>query len=142
MDTASASDSMIIRFSGGKRIDAEYAGHVIHTDQAVERGGENGAPEPFALFLAALGTCAGLYVLGFCQARGIPTDGMRLVQRHEFEPTTHRLVAVRLDILLPVGFPEKYVAAVRQAAASCKVKKALIAPPLVDVTARVSRDAA
>jgi ribosomal protein S12 methylthiotransferase accessory factor len=141
-DEVTAMDEMVIRFTGGKRVDAEYAGHVIHTDQPTEKGCDGSAPDPFALFLAALGTCAGIYVLGFCQARGIPTEGIRLVQRHEFEPGSHKLVAVRLDVLLPVEFPEKYVAAVRHAAESCKVKKALANPPLVEVIASVRKDVA
>ncbi len=37
------------------------------TDQGVEHGGGGAAPEPFDLFLASLGTCAGLYALRFCQ---------------------------------------------------------------------------
>ena len=135
-------EPMVIRFTGGKRVEAEYEGHVIETDQSKEHGGEDSAPEPFSLFLAALGTCAGLYVLGFCQARGIPTDGIRMTQRHEFDPTTHKLASVALDIDLPPGFPDQYVAAVRNAAASCKVKKALSEPPAIDVVSHVRVHAA
>ena len=61
-------------FPGGKRVDAQADGFLLHTDQPRERGGEGSAPEPFTLFLASLGTCAGLYVLGFCQTRNIRTD--------------------------------------------------------------------
>ena len=30
-------------------------------------GGQGSAPTPFATFLASMGTCAGIYVLGFCK---------------------------------------------------------------------------
>jgi ribosomal protein S12 methylthiotransferase accessory factor len=80
-----------------------------------------------------LATCAGLYVLVFCQTRGIPTDQLSLVQEQIFEDG--KLQRVRLSIGLPPGFPEKYVDAVRAAANSCKVKKALAAPPELEVVA-------
>jgi len=127
-----------IRFPGGKRVDAELGGHVVHTDQSPEHGGEGTAPEPFELFLSSLATCAGLYVLGFCQARQIPTEGIELMQSHRFDATGQKLEAVQLDVVLPYGFPEKYRHAVINAAASCKVKKALFSPPTVTVSARSS----
>jgi len=58
------SDNMIISFGGGKKVNADYRGFTIQTDQSVNGGGEESAPEPFALFLASIGTCAGIYV--FC----------------------------------------------------------------------------
>ena len=125
-----------ITFPGGKRVNADFGTHVVKTDQSAEHGGDGSAPEPFELFLASLATCAGLYVLGFCQARSISTEGIELVQSHRFDPATHRLERVELEILLPVTFPEKYRPAIERAAAGCKVKKALLTPPEVVVSAR------
>ena len=122
-----------IAFTGGKKVDAEFAGYRVRTDQPIEQGGSGSAPAPFDLFLASLATCAGLYVLGFCQARGIPTEGMTLVQHNRFEPVSHRLEGVELDIGLPPSFPAKYREAVARAAESCKVKKTLGAPPTISV---------
>ena len=90
-------------------------------------------PEPFDLFLASLPTCAGIYVLGFCQTRNIPTQGIKLIQRQRFDEATHRLEHVELEIVLPQGFPEKYRTAVARAAEGCKVKKVLASPPEVAV---------
>jgi ribosomal protein S12 methylthiotransferase accessory factor len=125
-----------ITFPGQKRVDAELGSHVIRTDQSVAHGGAGSAPEPFDLFLASLATCAGIYVLGFCEARGIPANDIELVQRHHFDDA-HRLTRVDLDIVLPPTFPEKYRAAVERAAAGCKVKKALTSPPDIAVAAKV-----
>jgi putative redox protein len=122
-----------VSFPGGRRVDASQAGLVVHTDQSPGHGGEGSAPEPFDLFLASLATCAGLYVLVFCQTRGIPTDRLSLVQDQVYEDG--KLQRIRLSIMLPPGFPEKYVDAVRAAANSCKVKKALSAPPELEVVA-------
>ena len=127
---------MTISFPGGKRVDAAFDGHVIRTDQSPAGGGDGSAPEPFAHFLASIGTCAGIYVLGFCQARGIPTDGIRLVQRVDFDPVKHRLARVAIEIELPDSFPERYRDAVRRAADLCAVKRAILDPPELAVTTR------
>ena len=65
---------LTITFPGGARVDAAIGQHVVRTDQPVRGGGENSAPTPFSLFLASIGTCAGIYVLGFCAQRGLPRD--------------------------------------------------------------------
>ena len=120
-----------INFPGGKRVDAVLGEQLIQTDQSVAHGGTGSAPEPFDLFLASLATCAGLYVLVFCQTRSIPTDQLSLVQEQIFEDG--KLRGVRLNIVVPADFPEKYLDAVRAAASGCKVKKALSDPPDVEV---------
>jgi putative redox protein len=126
---------MQITFSGGKRVDATLMGKTIHTDQARENGGEGAAPEPYVTFLASLGTCAGVYVLEFCRARNLPTEGITLVQQHDFNPVTHKLENVRIEIKLPDDFPEKYRKAVQRAADHCAVKRTILDPPKFEVVA-------
>jgi putative redox protein len=126
-----------ITFPGGKRVNAEMGGVIIPTDQSVEDGGEGSAPSPFAYFLASLGTCAGIYVLSFCQQRDIATEGMSLSQRMEFDVDgsgKRRLSRVTLDIMLPPGFPEKYRNAVVKTAELCTVKKVISDPPEFVIT--------
>ncbi len=125
-----------VTFPGGKRVDASYDGRVVHTDQSPQHGGEGSAPEPFELFLTSLATCAGIYVLGFCQARNIPTDGIRLDQEARYDDK-HVLSEIVMRVHLPATFPEKYRGAVVAAANGCKVKKVLASPPRFDVAAVV-----
>ena len=117
-----------ITFPGGKRVDAELRGRVIATDQPKDSGGGGSAPEPFALFAASIGTCAGLYALSFCQSRGLPTEGLALRENLRFDDK-HRLLAVELEVELPTGFPEKYREPLIRAAEGCAVKKAIQAVP-------------
>lgn len=127
---------MAISLPGGKKVDVTYKDFVVHTDQSVEAGGQGGAPEPFALFLASLGACAGYYVLAFCQNRQISTQGIRLVQRTLPRPDGKGLGRVEIEVILPPEFPEKYVSAVARAADACAVKKAILNPPEMKVSAR------
>ena len=85
---------MIIDFPGGARVDAHFGDFVVPTDQPPAGGGEGSAATPFATFLSTIGTCAGIYVLGFCRQRGIPTDGIRLVQRTHTDRSTGMVTVV------------------------------------------------
>ena len=60
---------MEITFDGGKVITAHINGHEIKTDQPVMGGGTNTAPSPFELFLASIGTCAGIYAVTMVPAQ-------------------------------------------------------------------------
>ncbi len=131
----SASEPITIRLPGGRRIDAQFRGHTVHTDQPTTNGGEDTAPSPFELFLASIGTCAGIFIQGFCANRKIPTEGIELVQR-----VTHgedgALASVELEIHLPETFPEKYREAVLKVVEGCSVKKAIAAQPTFTVRHR------
>ncbi len=131
-------NELIVEFPGGARVDAHYGPYTIKTDQPPMAGGEGSAPTPFSLFLASMGTCAGIYVLGFCRQRGLPTEGIRIVQRMESDSRTHMISHVSLEIVLPPGFPEKYREAVIRSAEQCAVKKHLEAPPQFTVTTKVA----
>jgi ribosomal protein S12 methylthiotransferase accessory factor len=129
-----SNNEMTISLGPGKRVAANYGDFSIDTDQSAKNGGDASAPEPFDLFLASLGTCAGIYVLGFCQSRDLPTDGIELKQRWE-RNAEGKLSAIHLEIRVPPEFPEKYHAALVRSASKCAVKKVLENPPELSVQA-------
>ena len=124
---------MLIDFPGGARVDAHFGGLTLKTDQPPQGGGQGSAPTPFNTFLASVGTCAGIYVLGFCRQRGLSTEGIRLTQRMEADPATGLIGRIGIQIHVPPDFPEKYHAALVRAADQCAVKKHLEHPPTFDV---------
>lgn len=126
---------MKITFEGNKKVIADYKGYRIVTDQPVRAGGDSSAPAPFDLFLASLGTCAGIYVKGFCDQRDIPTEGISLTQETIVNPETHLVSDLTITIHLPATFPEKYKDAVINAANLCAVKRHLHNPPAMVVKA-------
>jgi ribosomal protein S12 methylthiotransferase accessory factor len=130
---------MKIYFPGGKKVYADFNGFTHITDQPVKAGGEGTAPPPFDLFLASMGTCAGIYILGFCQQRGISTEGIELNQSMDFNPVSKRFETINLEIKLPKNFPEKYQSAVVQAANLCAVKKHMENPPEFNVYATAGK---
>jgi ribosomal protein S12 methylthiotransferase accessory factor len=128
---------MVIDFPGGARVDAHYGPYDIRTDQPPAGGGKGEAPTPFALFLASMGTCAGIYVLGFCQQRGLPTEGIRIVQSMYRNPATGLIGKVGMEIQVPPSFPEKYKESLIRSAQLCAVKKHLENPPEFEITTQV-----
>jgi putative redox protein len=127
---------MIIDFPGGARVDAHFRGHDLPTDQPAGGGGADAAPMPFELFLASIGTCAGIYILGFCRQRGIPTEGIRIVQNNIPNPTTGLIEKIDLEIQVPPTFPKQYHEALIRSADLCKVKKSLEHPPKFEIVTK------
>jgi putative redox protein len=120
---------MEITFEGGKVVTAHSHGHIIRTDQPVADGGKDSAPSPYELFLASIGTCAGIYVKSFCDNRQISADGIKIIESIEWSKETGLPLKINLDIKLPEGFPEKYKASLIHVADLCKVKKTMVNPP-------------
>lgn len=123
----------LITLDGQRKVTAHLPeGFTVATDQPADEGGSGSAPTPFDLYLAALGTCAGVYVEDFCTHRGIPVDRISLQQSSEFTLDAngkHHLARVTLKISLPDDFPEKYRAAVAHVAELCAVKRSILNPP-------------
>lgn len=124
-----------ITFPGGARVDARFGDHIVNTDQPPTGGGDGSAPSPFAHFLASIGTCAGIYALNFCRQRGISTEDLRLLQRHEVDPGNGMIRRIEIEIDLPPDFPQQYLEALVRSADLCAVKKHLLNPPDVQVFA-------
>jgi ribosomal protein S12 methylthiotransferase accessory factor len=123
---------ILVDFPGGSRVDAHFGNFTVPTDQPPTAS----APSPFEVFLSSIATCAGIYVLGFCQQRRLPTDGIRIVQRTHTNPATHMIDQIDLEVLIPPEFPEKYRDSLIRAAELCKVKKHLENPPKFQITTK------
>ncbi len=125
---------MMIDFPGGSRVDAHFGPYTVPTDQPPVAS----APSPFELFLSSIGTCAGIYVLGFCQQRGLPTEGIRIIERINHSRMTGMVETIGLEIQVPPDFPEKYRDSLVRSAELCAVKKHLENPPKFEITTQVA----
>jgi len=128
---------MEVVFPGNKKVNAIYKGFTVETDQPRDEGGDGSAPEPFDLLLASIGTCAGVYVVYFCEERGIDTTGIKMTLQFERNEKKHLVEEVRIHIDLPPGFPPKYKTAVVKTAGLCTVKRNILNPPRFSITAEI-----
>ena len=124
---------LLIDFPGGSRVDAHFGNFTVNTDQPPA----SSAPSPFEVFLASIGTCAGIYVLGFCQQRGLPTTDIRIIERVNHSQLTHMVEKIDLEIQVPATFPEKYRESLTRSAELCAVKKHLENPPQFNISTEV-----
>ena len=129
--------TMEISFPGNKKVNAHYKGFSIETDQPAAEGGDGSAPEPFDLFLSSLGTCAGIYVVYFCEERNIDTTGLKMSLTFDRNEQTHLIEKVNIKISLPPGFPKKYRSAGVKTAGLCTVKRNILNPPEFLITADI-----
>ncbi len=128
---------MNVSFPGAKKVNASYKGFTIETDQSKKAGGDGIAPEPYSLFLASIGTCAGIYIVYFCEKRGIDTTNIKLRLEFKKNEKKHLIEAIHIHVDLPPDFPPKYKAAVIKAAELCTVKRNIIDPPKFDISAEI-----
>ncbi len=121
--------TLAVSFPGGKKVDVDLEGVKIETDQSPAHGGAGSAPEPFALFLASLASCAGIFALGFCQSRELPTEGLAIDMEWENEDQPPFAAKVIFRVTLPKDFPEKYRPSIIRSIEKCKVKYYINNPP-------------
>ncbi|PID28869.1 MAG: osmotically inducible protein OsmC [Candidatus Cloacimonadota bacterium] len=117
--------SIVVKFPGGKKVDAHIDNHIVKSDQPVMAGGDDSAPSPFMIFLGSLANCAGIFALSFCQQRGIDTEGLKLEVETEFDRTKGMISKIITNITLPPNFPEKYNNAIKKSVELCAVKRHL-----------------
>ena len=114
-----------ITFGTNKKVDAAFRQFELKTDQSKESGGDETAPEPFELFLAALGTCAGIYAKSFLDVRKISTRGMYLTLEPFFKENQKLMDRIRICLYVTQAFPEKYMRAIIKSMEGCAVKNQL-----------------
>jgi ribosomal protein S12 methylthiotransferase accessory factor len=125
---------MLIDFPGGLRVDAHFGPFTVATDQSPA----SSAPAPFDLFLASIGTCAGIYVLGYCKNHGLPIEGIKILQKIHSNPASGMVEKIDLEIQVPASFPKEHYASLIRSAELCKVKKHIAQPPAFEVYIQVN----
>jgi putative redox protein len=131
-----ASHEIKIAFGDGLKVDAEYKGFVIQTDQPVHQGGGGSAPAPFDYFLVSIATCAGLYALAFCRERNIPIEDLGVTMSMEKGQISKMIDKITVTVDLPPGFPEKYKPVIVKAIDRCTVKAHIVRAPQFEIVTR------
>jgi uncharacterized OsmC-like protein len=122
-------DTIEVRFTGGKLIEAQVGEFTLQTDQPLKYGGKASAPAPFDLFLGSLATCAGIFAWNFCESRQLPTEGLALQMECIDDEKKKMIVQIKFHLTLPDGFPEQYRSSIIRAIDLCAVKQHMQSPP-------------
>ena len=125
-----------VKFGGGLKVDVEYKGFVVRTDQPVRDGGDGTALSPFDYFLVSLAACAGFYALAFCRERKISVQGLNVTMSAERGEASKMIDRVTIAVDLPADFPERYKFALVKAIDHCTVKAHIMRPPQFEIVTR------
>ncbi len=114
-----------VSFSGNKKIDVEFKNFKVKTDQSKKNGGDESAPDPFSIFIASLGACAGFFANTFCDTRKISTEQMHLFVEVVFKKKQKLMHQVNISLHVDENFPERYIQPIIKSMNSCAVKNQL-----------------
>jgi len=123
-----------IKYIDGKKFSAENRAHTIIIDQPKEGGGEDQGPNPPEIFVDALGSCIGVYVLAFCKNTGLNPDGMKIVLYWEKaldKPARIKSINVKID--LPKADVGARKAALLKVAESCLIHETIKHQPEINI---------
>lgn len=126
-------NSMKVTFDRGKIFRAHVRGHEIAVDQPLDNNGEDTAPTPTELLVAALGTCVGLYANSFLRRHEVDTSGLSLEVIWEKATNPDRISAFSIKLHVPAGVPEKLRLPLLRVAKSCYVHNTMANHPAVEV---------
>jgi ribosomal protein S12 methylthiotransferase accessory factor len=114
-----------VRFLENLRLEASFDDFKIIADQPIRYKGDGTAPSPFDYFLASSALCAAYFVRVYCEARGIGTDDIRLIQNNIVDPENRYNQTLSLEIELPETISEHDREGILKAMDRCSVKRVI-----------------
>ncbi len=125
---------MLIEYAGGMKLTINHRGHQVVTDQIEAQGGDDSALTPTELFVGALGSCAGVYVLGFAKRHGVLVDGLRIEVEYTYAEHPRRVGSVQIQVKMPQPVEAHLLSGLQKAAEQCLVHNSLRQPPQVSIS--------
>ena len=114
-----------VRFLDNLRLEASFDDFKVITDQAIRYKGDGTAPNPFQYFLASSALCAGYFVKVYCNANGIPTEDIHLVQDNVVDPENRYQQTFQISAELPEGLSDEHRDGIISAMDRCTVKRVI-----------------
>ncbi|MCO7188980.1 MULTISPECIES: OsmC domain/YcaO domain-containing protein [unclassified Pseudoalteromonas] len=129
-----------VNYLDNLRIDARFDDFSVIADQPIRYKGDGSAPSPFDYFLASSALCAAYFVKVYCNARDIPTDGIRVAQNNIVDPENRYNQIFKIQVELPESISEKDRLGILRSIDRCTVKKVIQTGPEFQVEAVESLD--
>ncbi|QUI61237.1 OsmC domain/YcaO domain-containing protein [Pseudoalteromonas sp. A22] len=124
-----------VNYLDNLRIDAKFDDFSVIADQPIRYKGDGSAPSPFDYFLASSALCAAYFVKVYCNARDIPTDGIRVAQNNIVDPENRYNQIFKIQVELPESISEKDRQGILRSIDRCTVKKVIQTGPEFQVEA-------
>ena len=118
-----------VNFLDNLRIEAKFDDFSIIADQPIRYKGDGSAPSPFDYFLASSAMCAAYVIKVYCNARDIPTDGIRVAQNNIVDPENRYNQIFKIQVEIPEHISERDREGMLRAVDRCTVKKVIQTGP-------------
>ncbi|BBN81736.1 protein involved in RimO-mediated beta-methylthiolation of ribosomal protein S12 YcaO [Pseudoalteromonas sp. A25] len=118
-----------VNFLDNLRLEAKFDDFSVIADQPIRYKGDGSAPSPFDYFLASSALCAAYFVKVYCNAREIPTEGIRLSQNNIVDPENRYNQIFQIQVELPERISEKDREGILRSIDRCTVKKVVQTGP-------------
>ena len=118
-----------VNFLDNLRIEAKFDDFSIVADQPIRYKGDGSAPSPFDYFLASSAMCAAYFIKVYCNARDIPTDGIRVAQNNIVDPENRYNQIFKIQVEIPEHISERDREGMLRAVDRCTVKKVIQTGP-------------
>jgi ribosomal protein S12 methylthiotransferase accessory factor len=118
-----------VNFLDNLRLEAKFDDFSVIADQPIRYKGDGSAPSPFDYFLASSALCAAYFVKVYCNAREIPTDGIRLSQNNIVDPENRYNQIFQIQVELPESISDKDREGILRSIDRCTVKKVVQTGP-------------
>ena len=118
-----------VNYLDNLRQEAKFDDFTVIADQPIRYKGDGSAPGPFDYFLASSALCAAYFVKVYCNARGIPTDNIRLSQNNIVDPENRYKQIFKIQVELPSDISEKDRQGILRSIDRCTVKKVIQTGP-------------
>ncbi len=91
-----------VKYAGGKKFIAKNRKHTVTIDLPSDFGGSDKGPTPPELFIDAIGSCMGVYIITYCNTVGLNTEGLTIKIDWEKElkekPAYLKKIDVKIDL--------------------------------------------
>jgi uncharacterized OsmC-like protein len=125
---------MIVEYAGGMKFVARHRGLEVVSDQPAELGGQNTAMTPAELFVASLGMCVAVYVVGFAVRHSIAVQGLSVEVDYQITEAPRRVGQMEVRVRLPQPVSAQHQTALQRVAEQCLVHNTLRHPPEVVIS--------
>lgn len=116
------------------RFNANCGIHNVTVDLPIHSGGTDQGMTPPDLFVSALGSCIGVYIVDYCERVDIPHEGLRIHLEWKVSERPKRISKLNADVELPmVALSPELEAGLRQATEQCLLHNTLNQAPSLNL---------